>query len=1591
MRWKSWRALLVCAAICLLPVSAYVRLSAVGVQPFPALVESFAIGTSATAPLPTDFRVDRPVTVRTVGSYSFATAATTAAAGNGMSTFAVSGIYNFGAGVSSTSTERAVGFLSSGTTGIPSGNLYLKLTNTSGTALSGLQIAYDVEKYRNGSNTAGFRFQLFYSTDGVNWTSAGNDFLTAFGADGNNNGFAAAPGVTVPVSKSLNVPIATDQDFYLAWNYSVTSGTTISNAQALAIDNVSITGLAAPSPDLRAWMGATPASVGAGSSVTVDVLVVPATGANPSTGVTVTADLSAIGGGTAEPLIDIGGNRFTLAGLVQAATTAGAKTIVATARDAQNRSATATTIVTVVNPTPISVTASVSPSGVAPGSATTITATVTPGAFPASTGMSVAGDLTAIGGSASQTFVAGTNNRFTFTATVATDTIPGEKSLKVTASDAEGRTANATAVLTVIGPAPRGVVISQIYGAGGDSGALFNADYLELYNTTGADFSLAGWSIQYANATGATWSSTPLTGVIKAGGYYLVRESSGANGAPLPAPDATGTIGFNASTGKIALVNATTALGIGSSCPLQVLTVADFVGYGSSANCFEGTAPTGTISPTEAALRVGGGAIDTDDNGADFEVGSPFPRGSVGIPPAGTGLATPQTVPTGAPTTLTVKVTPGAFPTSTSISVTADLTPIGGPAAALFVDDGSNTFSYTQTVNAAPAVRTITATITDAQLRTSFTSIRVGVDEAITPIHDIQGPGTRSDLLPPGALSEYVTTTGIVTALTSNGVFLQVPDQDVDSDPGTSEGIFVFTSTAPPNFLHIGDAAVVSGSLQEFVPASDPTSPPVTEIATAAFRVISSGNDLPLPVQLLPSFTTATGGFEQLERFEGMRVKGDIEVVAPTQGSIDEKNATSTSTGLFDAVIKGVARPMREAGLEPTQTLPAGTTARHVPQFDGNPERLRVDSDAQIGASKLEVVAGQTFTDLTGVLDYSFRSYMILPDPTDPGGHPWVAAGNAAVIPVPVAGPNEFTVAHFNLERFFDTVDEAGKSDVTLTGAALDGRLKKASDAIRHVLRAPDVLGVGDVENLGVLQDLASRISADATADHEPDPQYEAHLLEGHDAGGLDVGFLVKRAGNRVNPRLLTQIGGDELFTFGFDTSFLNDRPSLVLEADVLSPDGRAYPVTAIVSHLLSLSGIDGPDGDRIRNKRRAQAEFLANYIQTRQLANPGEWIVSVGDYNAFQFNDGYVDVMGTITGAPTPPDQVVLASSDLVNPNLTNLVTKLPIDQQYSFTFDGNAQALDHVLVNDAMLKRYSRLAFARVDADFPEAFRGDFNRPERVSDHDAPVAFFAFPGAPSLALNGAAEMTVEYNTAFVDPGVTASDPDYPVTITRTGSVDTLTLGNYRLTYTASNGFVSTSVTRLVHVVDTIAPAITLIGANPDTVEAGKSYVDPGATATDERLGDLTSAITVTGTVLTTSGTYTLTYSVSDGFNTRTATRTVKVIDTTAPVISDLTITPGSFGPPNHKMFDVTVSYSVLEFTREPTCTLHVSSNEPINGLGDGNTSFDWQVVDSHHVRLRAERSGLGHGRIYTIAIRCTDAAGNSSTTEYGTVSVSK
>ena len=298
-----------------------------------------------------------------------------------------------------------------------------------------------------------------------------------------------------------------------------------------------------------------------------------------------------------------------------------------------------------------------------------------------------------------------------------------------------------------------------------------------------------------------------------------------------------------------------------------------------------------------------------------------------------------------------------------------------------------------------------------------------------------------------------------------------------------------------------------------------------------------------------------------------------------------------------------------------------------------------------------------------------------------------------------------------------------------LTTDAFNRRLKKVSMAIRDYLQTPDVIGTVEVEDLSALKRLADQINDDAVAAGKPNPKYEAYLIEGNDGRGVDVGFLVKSA--RVRVVEVKQLGKNEKFK-NPDTGedeFLNDRPPLLLRASIDdAKTGKPFEFMLIVNHLKSMLGYNDPKQmANVRLKKKLQAEFLARTVAERLKADPNERIALLGDFNAFQFNDGVMDVVGTIKGKPTPKDSVMMASDDLLDPDLTDLVDVIKPEERYSYTFDGNAQAIDHILISPALVNYVKGFGYARVNADYPEVFRNDDKRVERYSDHDPAIAYFS------------------------------------------------------------------------------------------------------------------------------------------------------------------------------------------------------------------------------------------------------------------------
>ena len=915
------------------------------------------------------------------------------------------------------------------------------------------------------------------------------------------------------------------------------------------------------------------------------------------------------------------------------------------------------------------------------------------------------------------------------------------------------------------------VVISQVYGGGGNTGATYNRDFVELFNRGSTPVSLSGLTIQYSSATGTgnfSVGSTLPNVSVSPGQYFLVGMASGANGASLPTLDATGTSAMSGTAGKVILVNSTSALACnGSSTPCsgaQLALIVDLVGFGG-ANFFEGAAPTPVLGNALSATRAGGGCTDTNQNGADFTAITPVARntssplqscGGGGLPLLAISDVSVFEGDSGTSTmTFGIGLNAPAGVGGVSIEfTTADGTATAGSdyvanSGTATIAEGANSTTVTVTINGdtiSEADETYFLRATSATGATISDGEGLGTiqndDVTVVSIAQIQGSGLTSPLN--GAI---VTTEGIVTAQKfNNGFFLQTSDAEVDADPNTSEGIFVFTSTAPPATATVGNRIRVTGTVTEFTPSTNLNQLSITEITfVTAIQVLSSGNTLPAPVALTSADFNDTSTPGSGEKFEGMRVSAtNALTITGADGNISESAATSTTTGVFHIVLSGVARPFRDEGIDILDLfpIPAGKTP---PRFDHNPERIMVRSRGQIGATAVALDAETQIDSMVGVMDYFSGAWAVLPDPT--GG--LVVSGGKIPAAVSTPGDADVTIGAFNLLRFFDEVNNSNGAP-TLTAAALDKRLTKTSLAICDYLKTPDILGLVEVENLRVIGLLADRINSTCASA----PGYVPYLVQGNDVGGINVGFLVsnRSVGSvaRVEVLEVTQFGKDTLLSNpDGSTSLLNDRPPLMLRAIVHHQNGGTYPVTAIVNHLRSLNGIGdaGPgssgwpnENARVSAKRAQQAVFLADLVEARQLADANERIVLLGDFNAFEFNDGYVDVMGIISGNPTPePLVLTYAASPITTPLINGNLLTPSKPERYSYLFDGNLQTLDHVVVNEAVVLDASDIEVdhARINAEFGVHHFGTAGTALRVSDHDPVRVRITVPGFQSADLS--------------------------------------------------------------------------------------------------------------------------------------------------------------------------------------------------------------------------------------------------------------
>jgi len=862
-----------------------------------------------------------------------------------------------------------------------------------------------------------------------------------------------------------------------------------------------------------------------------------------------------------------------------------------------------------------------------------------------------------------------------------------------------------------------GVVISQVYGAGGNAGAAYNADYVELFNAGSSAVSLSGWSVQYASAAGSgNFNPTPLTGTIQPGQYYLVRMKSVPAtpvGAALPTPDAPSTVNIDMSgtAGKVILANVAASIGCNggsSACsPAQQAQIVDLVGWGT-ANYFEGTVGPGTVTANPALLRKNAGCTDTDNNAGDFAIGAPVPRNSASpLNSCGaTGPITQPIVPS-CPDGATAQGTAINFSVSATDldsrvnSATLQSAAVAGITLGSLITAASDGEAASLPINVSASVVPGSYSLVlqwgndDAQ--TAQCTFKVVVAGTVS-IAQIQGSGVSSPMV-----GQTVSTTGVVTQLLNNGFYLQDPIGD--GNAATSDGVFVYTGAVPT--VAVGDSVSLNGSVLEYTPGS-PAAGTLTELSgITGLSVLSSGNTLPQPVEIDLSAAP------NLERVEGMRVHlhgGGAPLMVQQTNFLGAYGQLTIAAGGRLLNPTNVLRP-GPAALD----LAAANRARSIILDDGS-SQVNPNPTPYL-ADDLTVRAGDTLIDVTGVIDFGpatasasgAQSYKIHPETL-----PEITRSSLnerTTAPAPVAG--NVRVASANVLNYFTTfLDGTSANDQSSTsqGCTVGNTTTKSNcrgadnliefNRQRNKILASlsainaDVVGLMEIQNNAniAVQNLVDGLNGMMGAG-----TYAATPLPAQ-AGGTGTDAI--RVAMIYKPAKLS-LQGQAIA----DMDAIHNRPTYA--QGFMAPNGEKFAV--VVNHLKSKgscsSGLNADQGDLQgchNETRKQQATRLLAWLPTVTATAGTQDLILLGDFNAYAKEDP----IALLTGSGTVVDLVSLFD-----------------EKDYSYVFDAWAGRLDHGLGSLSIVPKITGAHSWHINADEPTLI--DYNIDGKSVDYYANTAY--------------------------------------------------------------------------------------------------------------------------------------------------------------------------------------------------------------------------------------------------------------------------
>jgi predicted extracellular nuclease/2',3'-cyclic-nucleotide 2'-phosphodiesterase (5'-nucleotidase family) len=610
---------------------------------------------------------------------------------------------------------------------------------------------------------------------------------------------------------------------------------------------------------------------------------------------------------------------------------------------------------------------------------------------------------------------------------------------------------------------------------------------------------------------------------------------------------------------------------------------------------------------------------------------------------------------------------------------------------------------------------------------------------ALTAIYDIQGAAHLSPLV-----GNTVTTQGVVTAIDSNGFYVQ--DATGDGNAATSDAIFVFTSSTPS--VTLGHLVQVTGTVSEFTsvgaaPGSlsitELTSPVVADMgvgsAITATQIGGSAGLKPPTANLdddgLATFDPVNDGIDFFESLEGMLVKVKAPVaVSPTNGfgeiftivDNDDDPANGLNTNSLTAR-GGVGISGGASSFGNTNTVGG----------DFNPERIQIDDDSGIlpGFSSPNVSVGAKLGDVTGVVSYSFGNYEVLPTQAYTVTAPSTLTPEVTSV---IGTSSRLTIGNYNVENL-DPGDGAAKFNTL-------------AQQIVNNLKAPDILSLQEVQdNNGPTNDsvtsasttLQMLVDAINTASggtvhyaFQDNPFIGDDLNGGEPGGNIRAAFLYRtdRGVDLIESSLrtidasgaaTTVVGGNAAASHPFNGS----RPPLVADFTF-----NGQTITVIDNHFSSKNGSGAlmgtqPPFDGAETARAAQAQAVNTFVDSLLAADPAAKVVIAGDLNEFEFEEPMQVLSGKATYLDGPDADTIPEYTAGGTAVLNSMAEILPVNERYDYVFDGSSQSLDQMYVTDGA-RTGAQYDIVHMNAEFAN----------QASDHDALVGSFAMAQAPAYTL---------------------------------------------------------------------------------------------------------------------------------------------------------------------------------------------------------------------------------------------------------------